>query len=95
MEEGVAGGNFWEERVRQALSITITAASASLLSLLSLPLFSLCSGSSILYCSYVLLCMCAVCYIFVFVLLAETKTGSVAVHSAKGSETFWEGHTER
>ena len=38
MKEGVAGGNFWEERVGQALSITITAASASLLSALSMPL---------------------------------------------------------
>jgi len=35
VEEGVASGNFWEERVGQALSITITAASASLLSALS------------------------------------------------------------
>ena len=68
MEEGVAGGNFWEERVRQALSITITAASASLplCSLCSLCLSSL-SGLGALYytvatCYYV----CVLCVIFLF-----------------------------
>ena len=71
----------------------LSALSASLLSLGALYYTVAIYIEANFVLSYVLLCMCAVCYIFVFVLLAETKTGSV--HSAKGSETFWEGHTER